>query len=168
LNQVCGFTSSQKWKLKYRASRDGFNPKSFHTRSDGIPNSLTVIKTANGNVFGGFSEEGWSSKNVLVTDRNAFIFSLINKEGSSFKAICKNNGENAILCHSSLGPIFGYDNKTHDIFISFNSVENQKNFSSFGCTYFDPDYQAGATRAQNILAGSTDFNTVEIEVFAKI
>lgn len=59
----------------YRASRDGFSADDFHTKCDGFLNTLTVIKTTNGNVLGGFTEYG-----INVYDPNAFIFSLINEE----------------------------------------------------------------------------------------
>jgi len=54
LNQLinlCEFPASQKWELKYRASRDGFKSTDFHTKCNGIANTFTVIKTTSGNIL---------------------------------------------------------------------------------------------------------------------
>jgi len=67
-----------------------------------IENTLTVIKSESGNVFGGYIDKALTS----ITVPNAFIFSLINKENKSFKSICSNGGQNSILCHRTYGPAF--------------------------------------------------------------
>ena len=166
LNLLCQFPESQKWELKYRASRDGFSTENFHSKCDEIPNTLTIIKSTNGNVFGGFTEKGWSSNGGLVSDTQAFIISLINAENNPFKALFSNNGY-ALVCNPSYGPVFGNPNFGYDIFISSNSNTSQVCSSSFGYTYHHPDYQKGTSKAKSILAGSRSFQTVEIEVFTK-
>lgn len=163
--------------MKYRASRDGFGAHCFHSRCDGIPNTLTIIKSTNGNIFGGFAEQEWSkeSKNESATDCKAFIFSLINKENKPFKANCsKNKEKSAILCSRSNGPVFGYSPpvgkiKIHryDIFISSDSNKNLNSSTQFGATYHHPDYQVGTKQSNQIFAGSRHFDTLDIEVFVK-
>jgi hypothetical protein len=49
-----------------------------------------IIKSSNGNVFGGYTEQSWSntgpvSEFIDKSDPNAFIFSLINKENRPLK-----------------------------------------------------------------------------------
>jgi len=124
LLELCEFSKDQKLELKYRASRDGFSSSDFHSHCDGIANTLTVIKANSGNIFGGFTEQKWHSRGGFVTDPNAFIFSLVNKEEKPFKVLCSNEGKEAIGCDS-------------------------------------------ADKAKNILAGSDNFETIEIEVYAK-
>ena len=100
--------SGKQWKLQYRATRDGFSAQNFHTKCDGLSNTLTIIKTTNGNIFGAFAEQAWTnSTNVL--DQKAFIISLINKENRPFKAmiICLRGNHYALYCDSSNGPSFG-------------------------------------------------------------
>jgi hypothetical protein len=87
LLNICEFPPSQKWELKYRASRDGFKASDFHSKCDGIPNPLTVIKTTSGNIFGGFTEKAWNSNNQVIRDPKALIFSLVNKEEKPFKVL---------------------------------------------------------------------------------
>ncbi len=89
LVELCGFPKDQSWQLKYKASIDGFKASDFHTKCDGIANTLTVIKSENGNVFGGYTEKEWHSKGEYVTDPSALIFSLVNKDEKPFKVMCK-------------------------------------------------------------------------------
>jgi hypothetical protein len=161
--------------LKYRASRDGFSAKNFHSKCDGIPNTLTIIKSTNGNIFGGYAEEAWTS-GTNVTDQISFIISLINKENKPFVSMftssphpCQHLRQqfHELYCDSSYGPSFGHDtfNGTFDIRVSSNSNVNHASHSDFGYSFKHPDYPAGSAKARSILAGSYNFQTVEIEVF---
>ena len=69
---------------------------------------LTIIKSTNGNVFGGFTTKPWSINSVYENDPDAFIFSLINSKKTPLKFDCK-VPQYAIRCHSSYGPVFGHD-----------------------------------------------------------
>ena len=166
LLEMCQFSKDQKWDLKYRATRDGFKASDFHSHCDGIPNTLTVIKAKSGNIFGGFTEQEWHSRGGFVTDPNAFIFSLVNKEENPFKVLCSNEGEYAIHCDSDHGPCFGGEGtKLKDICIRTDS-NIKKSDCNFGFAYKHPDYLKDTDKAKNILAGSYNFETVEIEVYA--
>ena len=169
LLEICEFSKDQKWELKYRASKDGFKSTDFHSHCDGKANTLTVIKSKSGNVFGGFTEQEWHSRGDDVTDPNAFVFSLINKEDNPFKALCSKGDEKyAIYCHSNFVPCFGGDSKIiQDICIHSDSNINKGSYCDFGYSYQHPDYLKETAKAKNILAGSYNFETVEIEVYAK-
>jgi hypothetical protein len=155
INNLCQFLSVKQWKLIYRASRDGFTEQNFHGKCDGSANTLTIIKSTNGNIFGGFTEKAWDSTSEYLIDSKAFIFSLVNKENKTFKVMCK-NGASAIYCGSAFGPIFG---RCNDIFISSGSNANQTSHSNFGHTYKHADYQNGTTKANSILAGSRNLKS---------
>jgi hypothetical protein len=49
-----------KNQLLYQASRDGFDPSVFHSKCNGVGKTLTVIKSKNSNIFGGFTSADWS------------------------------------------------------------------------------------------------------------
>jgi len=164
LVQLCEFSQCQEWELLYRASRDGFSAEDFHSKCNGTENTLTVIKSESGNVFGGYTGKAWSSNCKFVSDPNAFIFSLINKENKPFKVICSDGGIDAIMCNSSYGPTFGIC--PSDIFIADNSNTNSC-LCNFGNKYKHPDFIFRSEKAKNILAGSYDFKTIEIEVYTK-
>jgi hypothetical protein len=163
---LCEFPKDQKWELKYRASRDGFKGTDFHAKCDGVPNTLSVIKSTHGNIFGGLTEKPWTSHYCVVSDPKAYIFSLINQENKPFKSVCSNRG--AIRCRQNFGPTFGdEDADKKDIWITSESNSNEDSSSNFGSRFEHPDYVKGTKRANTILAGSNKFRTLEIEVFTK-
>ena len=129
---------------------------------------MTAIKARSWNNFGSFTEQAWQSRAEFVTDTKAFIFSLINKEEKPFKVQCSNEGENAIYCDSDYGPCFGADGKNlKDILIDSDSNINKESYCDFGYSYQHPDYEKDSDEAKNILAGSFNFETLEIEVFSE-
>jgi len=162
---LCEFPSAKQWKLLYRATRDGFSAQNFHTKCDTAAYTLTIIKSTNGNIFGGFTAKAWNSTYGYYDDQKAFIFSLVNKENKPFKVMCT-NGSKAISCDPSYGPSFG--GPSTDIGIVSDSNVNQSSWSNFGSSYKHTDYHYGTDKAKSILAGSIYFQTLEIEVFVRI
>jgi hypothetical protein len=132
LSELCQFPNGQKWRLLYRATRDGFGAKDFHQKCDDFNNTLVVIKSTEGNIFGGFTSKPWNCsatkdkfhykeiKNSImklrhscfmatygyVQDASAFIFSLVNKDNKPFKTVYIS--DQGIFCDKDAGPSFGY------------------------------------------------------------
>ena len=158
LMNLCEFPEDQQFQLLYRASESGFSSANFHEKCDGIGHTLTLIKSINGNVFGGYTGAAWSSSNIYINDSNSFIFSLINQSNDPFKANCTVN-KHAICGHSAYGPTYG---SGHDFCILSNSNTNQNSYSKFGRSYKCGTYD------QSILAGSAYFQTLDIEVLQKL
>ena len=168
LMRLCEFPVDKKWELIYKASQDGFESCDFHTECDYKSNTLVIIKTKNGNVFGGYTEQSWSNSdpqidNIDKPDPKAFIFSLINKEDRPLKIKCSPN--NGIRCSNSSGPIFGGKKGYSDLMIDDNSNRNNKSFSYFGHYYIHPDYEYKSDKANSFLAGTHNFKVLEIEVY---
>ena len=161
--QLCEFSSNKKWKLQYRATRDGFSAENFHSKCDGFENTLTLIKSEHGNIFGGFAEKKWLPTREFIIDPKAYIFSLVNKGNRPFKVLCSKNAT-AICCSPIFGPTFGAG---FDIFIASNSNRNQESYSKFGHSYKHADFPVGTANAYSILGGSNYFQILEIEVFVQ-
>ncbi|CAF0926348.1 unnamed protein product [Brachionus calyciflorus] len=156
LLDLCHFANNSKFKLVYRATHDGFSAASFHQKCDNISPTLTIIKTTNGEVLGGYTVQAWDSSSSKKCDPYAFIFSLINNLGKKFKFAAK-NGKNTTCCHVNFGPIFGSESSSPDISISDNS-----NVSNLSYRYFGDAYECTA------LSEIKKFTTTEIEVFQKV
>lgn len=63
LFDLCCFKlSSEKLTLLYRATRDGFGARAFHSMCDNFAKTLTIIKTKNGDILGGYTNQTWSPK----------------------------------------------------------------------------------------------------------
>ena len=93
--------SSKKYRLLFRASRDGDSANKFHYICDKHSNLIVLISTQNGSRFGGFTSSKFRSTSHLKFDNNAFLFSLDNKK--VFKII---PGQYAIYCYDNTGPCF--------------------------------------------------------------
>jgi len=155
--------SNNNWNLIYRGTRDGFGAKDFHRECDGVAKTVTIVKTTNGNIFGGYTDLSWSSPTKITDyiDNNAFIFSLVNEKNQPFIAMPKNN-QGSIRCYSDCGPIFGNKQLNRDICIASDSNMNTKSYSKLGGSF----ERTGISRDDEfILAGSEHFKSVEIEVY---
>ena len=164
LMKLCEFYLDQEWNLIYRATEDGFAATDFHIKCFKKPNTLVIIKSTSGNVFGGYTQKDWSGNVGWKNDDNAFIFSLINKENKPLLMKCLRPNL-AIWCQNAFGPIFGGANS--DIFICSHSNELEGSYANLGFSYSHPQYAKASSQAQNFLAGSYKFKTVEIEVYMK-
>jgi hypothetical protein len=172
LLELCDFPVAQEWKLLYRASEDGFAGANFHTKCSGKGNTLTIIKSANGNIFGGYCNAKWNKSEKFIKDKNAFIFSLVNGENARVKIEIDTESENnAIQCHQGIGPIFGgihINGGDRDIYISDNSNTNNISYSDLGRCYKHKNYVYGSQKARSFLAGSQHFQVSNIEVYQKL
>jgi hypothetical protein len=67
---------SKTYRLLYRGSRDGFDSVHFHAKVDGHSNTVTIIETTKGFIFGGYMKCGWDSSNSWKTDdsQTSFLF----------------------------------------------------------------------------------------------
>lgn len=162
LLKLCDFNFKAKWKLLYRESKHGFASKNFHSKCDGYENTLTIIQAnPSSYIFGAFTSTIWDHSNRYKYDKDAFIYSLTNKENLPCKmSILTNKIQNAICCWSILGPSFG----NGDIRI----CEIIGNCSDLGNTFLHPKYKRGTNEAQSFLAGSHHFQVRDIEVYYKV
>jgi len=72
--------TNPKWRLIYQASVDGFD--SFHSKCDGVRNTLVIVKSNKNYIFGGYTTADWSSSEInygIKYDADAFLFSLVNE-----------------------------------------------------------------------------------------
>jgi hypothetical protein len=151
----------KQFTLLWRASRDGFSSRGFHSRCDGHPDTLTVILDTDGNIFGGFTPVKWDSTSCHKPDSTmkSFIFTLKNPSNTPpRKFVLRNYGtkNEAIYCLSRQGPSF------NDFGVYDQSDSNADSYSScLGCTYAN-DTQLDP---HTFLTGSGNFRTKEIEVF---
>ena len=135
-------------KLLYRASRDGDSTQ-FHSKCDGIENTVTFVKTKNGRKFGGFANKAFNTSNSWISDPNCFVFSLFHKECYYY-----NNSGNMIYGSSSYGPYWGAG---ADIYLASGCLSNtnsRTNQNSF-------DYKGKS----NALSGGTNFQVEDYETY---
>ena len=162
LNQTSNLTEA--WQLLYQASSNGFNSSIFHAKCDGYQGTLVVIKSKNSNIFGGYTEADWSGYNKYKFDTNAFLFSLVNSYNTSVKmSMSIIPLRYAIYASSNYGPTFG---EGHDLYVGSDGTQG---YSNLGYSYQLPSFLANngyySQQAHSFLAGSYNFQLVEVEVY---
>ena len=154
---------SRRFKLAYRASRDGFDAATFHARCDHKPKTLTIIRTTGGHIFGAYNAVTWDSTTAdYKVDPKAFIFSLVNEHATPKRIPVKAGNKYSTNCNASYGPIYGGG---HDLIIWSNSNTSMESYSNLGSSYDFTLFKTGTVKAQSFLAGARNFQTSEIEVF---
>jgi len=161
LMSLCELDNTIRMKLIYKASLDGFGSLDFHLKCDNKSNTFIIIKTTNGNIFGGYTEKDWSYYGNKM-DPSAYIFSFINKYRTPIKLKCSEN-KIAIYTNPDFGPTFGSDQ--FEFCIRNDSNQNLNSNSDFGKRYKHPLYSHGSDEAKSFLAGLQNFQTSEIEVY---
>jgi hypothetical protein len=91
----------KKYRLIYRASRDGDSANKFHYLCDKYSNLIILIETQLGIKFGGYTSSKFRSSSHLKFDNNAFLFSL-----DQMKVFNILPGHYAIYCYDNTGPCF--------------------------------------------------------------
>ena len=160
LVSLCKLRGKQ-FKLIYRASRDGFEAASFHAKCDNKPNTLTIVKTTNGCIFGGYTALVWGGSDYLKVDPTSFIFSLVNRLSKPMLIPIKANQNSIPYLSCSNGPTFGQN----DFCIVSNSNMTPSSFSYLGQSYDFKLFSSTSEKSCLFLADSLRFQTSEIEVF---
>ena len=149
-----------KPKLLYRASRDGWDGTDFHRQCDKKGSILTIVKSTDGYIFGGYTSTSWTSSQNYQFSSNAFLFSL--KCHAGLKAVKMNLTNHvssySICCIANDGPTFG---RGFDLHISSNANTTMNSNSKVGHTYSLP---SGVTD-EYFLTGRNSFQVSEYEVF---
>ena len=129
--------------LLFCSDLDGDNILTYHNKCDKIPNTLTIIKTKDNFIFGGFTTNFFeSSPYTWKEDENSFIFSINLK-----KKFYPKDKKKSILSVKYMGPTFGdgYDVYLHDKFLSeeqkyYNIKDNTYNLKKYELTNGNKSY----------------------------
>ena len=146
-----------KFELLFKMSQNGTTSEDFHKYCDNKGPTLTLVKTTNNKIFGGFTPLDWKNQGNNINDpsNQTFIFSLNLKK----KYNMINKDGKGIYCSKKYGPNFGDGD--------FCLRENMKN----GITYADKG--CNFLRDNNLeLIGkkgkSENFEVDELEIYKVI
>jgi hypothetical protein len=151
---------SKRWKLIYRASKNGFDSATFHRKCDGKKGtSVVVIKATNGQIFGGSISIPWASTNTYGIDSKAFLFLLKSKMKQKPQKCKVTNPANATYFASGYGPTFG---SSHDLYLCNNCNTLNQSYCQGG----GASGQYTTVKGSNIyIAGAYNFTVKDYEVF---
>jgi hypothetical protein len=154
---------SAKWRLLYRGTRDGFRSSDFHQKCDGCANTVTLILSTTGAIFGGFTSVPWDSTSGARPDLTpkSFLFTVKTEEMVFPRVFPIKNKERAINCSINYGPVFG-------CFRADLSISDNCDMDTSSSTMVGNAYEIGAGVSSYALAGDNHFQVKEIEVFSVI
>ena len=160
LAKILKFNSPQelisRLQLLFRASEHDFSASEFHKYCDNKGPTITIIKSYNKLIFGGYASQSWFSKGGFSKAPGSFLFSL-NKETKH--EIYQFQGY-AIEGNKHWGPIF-----SNDLYLSNNCYVNG-GFGSLGYTYCKMSDSHNLRKSISHLGGSSDFQVEDYEVFS--
>ena len=144
----------------YQGSRYGWKASDFHDKRDNKGAKITVIRSTDGFIFGGYSDKSWTFSRGWRESYKSFLFSLKspqNTVGPTNMRIRKYECSYA-MCHiSSYIPTFVGGN---DLNIANDANNDNNSYSNIGCTY---DIPPGQTK--NFLVGSKYFKVSKMKAF---
>jgi hypothetical protein len=164
--EIFSVLGQKKFALLYRGSRDGFQAKDFHDRCDGHKNTVSLILSTNGSIFGGYTPIPWHCGGDGITDssQSSFLFTIKNPHGLPAQVFKQKQGRAVIFGCSSYGPRFGNGwNADLSVYNDFRTP-NTVMYSNVG-DYFANDTGIAGNR---VLTGATTFTVEQIEVFEVI
>ena len=142
-------------KLIYRGTRDGSNV--FHNKCDNKGETITLIKSEKGNIFGGYASIPWTSpgSGSLYSAPESFIFTLSNIYNTEPTKFPSKNDKKEVYHNSSYGPCFGGG---CDIGVN-GDILNSGGWSGFPYTY--PDILG---KGKSIFTGDSNNNIYKIQI----
>jgi hypothetical protein len=160
LPKVLNEFGHKNWTLLYRGTTDGFGSSRFHGKCDGQTNTLTIILTTNGFVFGGFTPIAWDSSGTWKADdsQKSFLFSVKNPSNREFDRFHLVNSMCTIFCRTQYGPAFG---RNHDLYVADGCNANSNSYANIGVTYQNHT----GIHGEQVLTNGPNFMVKEIEVF---
>lgn len=101
-------------RLIFRASRDGSTAQDFHRCCDGVAPTVVVVRSKEGQVFGGYTDQPWLSPSGssphFQASQGTFLFRLGGFPGGVATRHQIWDAENALRCGHDLLPAFGARN----------------------------------------------------------
>lgn len=151
----------KRFTLLYKMERDGFSLHDFHDKCDHKGPTLTVVKSSNHSLFGGYLSRPWDSSGGYKEDPEAFVFTLKNPHDipPTQYLINPTDVQRAYFGGPTWCAAFGYG----DLRIQGDSHTKNSAYSFFPKSYVDTTGKGNKT-----FAGEDYFSIVDLEVYEVI
>ena len=151
----------KRWVLIYKASRDGFDAAAFHTRCSNRGPTMTIMKSNDDHLFGGYTAIPWTSDGSYKEDSTAFLFTLSNPHGipPTKYSINPAQSNHAVYHYPASGPSFGGG---QDMGVTYDMYGNKSGYIRFPSTYIDT-----TGKGRDTFTGADNFTPSDIEVYTQ-
>ena len=126
-------------KLLYKASRDGWNPATFHQLADNKGATISIATLQDGRIIGAYSPISWGTTiNNYINNTEVFLFDSDKKYTTAQSRWGGGLGNNAIYQSPNYLPTFGGG---HDFYISTGSARTENN--TILCSFYNNAFTFG-------------------------
>ena len=152
-----------KFQLIYKASEDGFEANNFHDLCDNQGPTLCILRSKDGDKFGGFTNIPWQSEGDRKQDRGKSFIYRVSPDGQVIKL---NHNYGSEVGHNKDFSMIFYS----AFYVKFQDGEDKSGFHELRRYYQKPiDADQDSMQAKYFLSnGKDDFKCDEIEVFKVI
>ena len=155
-DELCKRMNKNKLTLvqKFNLTKDGSSSQVFHDKCDTIGPNISIIKTNNNLIFGGFTFNNWSYQTPNKKDDSSFIFNLQNKKNYPIM-----KGLNATYCEKNCLICFYNGTSSHGTIYIADKLGNCHTSPISASSYqnFSRDFELNN--------GSEGFSVSEIELY---
>merc|ERR1712228_331329 len=146
-----------RWNMIYRSSKHGGSEQIFKRMCHDKKNIICLIKSTNGNIFGGFTSAGWIGSHGATynSDDKAFLFLVRSSNGYKPRVFKCLNGSQALYNQTNYYCFFN----GNDCSIYINQDGRTGNASQNNGTTYETYPQS------YYLCGTGTFNVTELEVY---
>ena len=158
-DEICKQLKKKKIKLiqRFNVLKDGDSAKVFHEKCDSIGPNISIIKTSENLIFGGFTVNNWSPQTTIKKDDSAFLFNFQTKKIHNIK-----KGENATYCIDS--QLINFYNNKHNAYSTLALVDCCLNKGGVTCQIKDTSY-LNFTKDYELNNGQLSFQVSEFELY---
>ena len=158
-DEICKQLNKKEVNLiqRFNVLKDGDSAKIFHEKCDSIGPNISLVKTEENLIFGGFTVNNWSSQIIEKKDDSAFIF---NYQTKKIHNIIK--GESAIYCADNL--LIDFYSSSHGGLSTLVLVDKCLNSNSNTCPIKDSVF-INFSKDYELNNGNLFFRVSEFEIY---
>ena len=157
-DEICKQLNKKEIKFvqRFNALKDGDSAKKFHEKCDNVGPNISIVKTKENLIFGGFTVNNWSPQVQVKKDDLAFLFNYQTKKIHHIK-----RGENAIYCY--FGVLIDFFNDKGG-YATLGLIDNCFNNDSNTCQIKDTSF-TNFLKDYELNNGNKNFKVSEFELY---
>ena len=157
-DEICKQLNKKEIKFiqRFNALKDGDSAIKFHEKCNSIGPNISIIKTKENLIFGGFTVNNWSLQETIKKDDLAFLYNYQTKKIHNIK-----KGENAIYCGATV--LIDFFNGKGG-YATLGLVDNCFNSDSNTCQIKDTSF-TNFLKDYELNNGNKNFKVSELELY---
>ena len=129
------------WRPCYRGTEHGWSASTFHARCNGLSSTIAVMRdTSSGRIFGGFTDQPWSSSSTYSNTPNAWLYRFTGPDSATLERTTSVNAQYAMYSRSNYCPTFG---NGHDLHLDNSCRSGYTSANAYSAPGYNNNWLAG-------------------------